>query len=247
MTKKKNPKPPIIDSFNFEPGRVLVKKYEVVSLLGAGWEGEVYQVKEIATGIERAIKLFFPHRDKKNKLSIQYAKKLHKLQSCEMVIQYQTQETLLFRNLPVTFLVSEYVHGDILGDFLKSRRGKRLTDFQGLNLLYALACGIEQIHNLREYHGDLHAGNIIVCKYGLGFELKLLDFYHWVAPKTENIHDDVCSMIKIFYDALGGAKHYQAHDPAIKDICCGLKKNLILKKFRNAGQLRAYLELIELD
>ncbi len=37
------------DSFNLSPGRILAKKYEVVSLLGSGWEGEVYLIREIAT------------------------------------------------------------------------------------------------------------------------------------------------------------------------------------------------------
>jgi hypothetical protein len=30
-----------IESFNLAPGRVLAGKHEVVTLLGAGWEGEV--------------------------------------------------------------------------------------------------------------------------------------------------------------------------------------------------------------
>lgn len=247
MTKAKSKKIPTIQSFDFPAGRILVKKYKILELLGSGWEGEVYKVKEISTGIERAAKFFFPHRDIKNRLVIQYAKKLHKLHSCEIVIKYHTQETMLWRGLNVTFLISEFVHGDLLSTFLKTRSGKRLTDFQALHLLYALATGIEQIHNLGEYHGDLHAENIVVCKFGLGFEIKLLDFYHWSAPKRINIQDDVCDMIKIFFDALGGRKHYKSHSKQIQQVCCGLRKDLILKKFRTAGQLKSYLERLELE
>ena len=40
--------------FGFEPGTILAEKYEVLALLGSGWEGEVYRVCELRTDIERA-------------------------------------------------------------------------------------------------------------------------------------------------------------------------------------------------
>ena len=68
-----------IDTFNLSEGRILARKYEVISHLGSGWEGEVYKIRERNTGIERAAKLFFPHRNIRNKTSKFYAKKLHQL------------------------------------------------------------------------------------------------------------------------------------------------------------------------
>ena len=44
---------PAIESFDFPVGRVLARKYEVVSRLGVGWEGEVYRLRETRTEIER--------------------------------------------------------------------------------------------------------------------------------------------------------------------------------------------------
>lgn len=52
-------------------------------------------------------------------------------------------------------------------------------------------------------------------------------------------------MIHVFHEALGGAKHYSKQPLEIKHICNGLKRSLILKKFRSAGQLRQYLETME--
>ena len=43
-----------IDAFDFPEGMRLSRKYEVVSRLGGGWEGEVYLVKEAGTDILRA-------------------------------------------------------------------------------------------------------------------------------------------------------------------------------------------------
>ncbi|MCH8043431.1 MAG: serine/threonine protein kinase, partial [Planctomycetes bacterium] len=40
---------------------------------------------------------------------------------------------------------------------------------------------------------------------------------------------------------------YAKHPQQIKTICCGLKRSLILKKYRTAGQLREYLEMMQWD
>ena len=234
----------LIDKFDLKPGRILARKYELVQLLGAGWEGEVFLVRERHTGIERAIKLFYPHRNPRDRAASFYARKLHKLRHCSIAIQYHTSETITYRGFPVTLLVSDFVEGELLTRFLDRQPGKRLTPFQGLHLLHALAAGIECIHLMKEYHGDLHTDNIIVQRYGLGFDLKLLDFYHWGAPRPENIHDDVIDLVRILYDAVGGRKHYRNQPEVIKKICCGLKRSLILTKFRTAGQLRENLEAL---
>jgi serine/threonine protein kinase len=245
LTSRSNAKLPRIEEFGFRSGRIIAGKYEIISLLGTGWEGEVYLVRELATDIDRTAKFFFPQRNARDKALQFYARKLHKLRQCPVVIQYHTQDRIEFRKNPVSFLISEFVEGELLSDFIKRQPGKRLPAFAAVHLLHALAKGIECIHALGEYHGDLHPENVIVQRYGLGFELKLLDLYHWGAPNAANIRDDVCDIIRIFYDALGGAKTYARHPPAIKAICCGLKRSLILRKFRTAGQLRGYLETME--
>lgn len=231
-----------IDSFDLSPGRTFARKYEIICKLGSGWEGEVYKIRERSTGIERAAKLFFSHRNPHNKTSKFYAQKLHKLRRCSIVIQYHTEELITYRKIPITVLVSEYIEGELLSDFLNRQPGRRLSPFQAAHLIHALTVGIEEIHHLREYHGDLHLDNIIVRRYGLGFDLKLLDMFHWSTPKKQNIQDDICDLIRIFYDALGGAKQYAKQSPAVKDICCGLKRSLILKKFPTAAQFREHLE-----
>ena len=236
---------PYIDSFRLAPGRILAKKYEVISLLGAGWEGEVYLIREIATGIERTAKIFFPERNPKDKAVKFYAKKLHKLRHCPMAIQYSAQEHLTVKGLPVTLLISEYVEGELLSKFISQQPGKRLQPFQALHVLYALATGMECIHAIGEYHGDLHTDNIILQRYGLGFDMKLVDLFQSDTSKRVSIQNDTVDMIHIFHEILGGAKHYAKQPPAVKAICNGLKRTLILKKFRSASQLRRYIETMQ--
>ncbi len=245
--KKKKTNRRRIKEFGFKPGLIVAEKYEIVALLGTGWEGEVYLLRECSTGIERAAKFWYPHRNPANRVARFYARKLHKLRHCPILIQYHTQETIDYRDQPVRFLVSEYVEGEILSDFLRRQPGKRIPVFQGLHLLHALACGIESIHNLREYHGDLHEENVIIRRYGLSFDLKLVDMFHWGPASQENIHEDVCNLIRIFYEAIGGQKRYARQPVEAKTVCCGLKRSLILQKYRTAGQLRQYLETMQWD
>jgi serine/threonine protein kinase len=238
-------KMPRIVSFDLQAGTVLARKYKVVDRLGAGWEGEVYLIRERATGIERTAKLFFPQRNLNDRAARFYARKLHKLRQCQIIIQYHTRETIVYRGVPVSVLISEFVAGELLSEFLARQPGQRLGPFQATHLLHALASGIECIHAIGEYHGDLHTDNIIVQRCGLGFELKLLDMFYWRAPRAENIYDDVVHLIRIFFDALGGQKHYARQPPEVKAICRGLKRSLLIKKFRTALELRTHLETMQ--
>lgn len=233
-----------IDRYDFTPGRVLAGKYEVEAYLGGGWEGEVYSVIETETGVERTAKFFFPQRNRGNRALRSYAQKLHRLRRCPILIQYHTRDYVTFRGHRIPFLISEYVEGELLNEFVYSRPGKRISPFEGIHLLHALASGMEFIHDLGDYHGDLHAQNIIVEGYGLRFDLKLVDLYLRRGSRPENIFLDVVDMITLLYEAVGGRKHYASQPPVIKEICCGLKHSLIRKKYRTAGQLRQHLESV---
>ena len=114
-----------IDSFNLKPGRIIARKYEITEQLGGGWEGEVYKIIERRTGIVRAAKLFYPRRNRGDKSALLYAKKLHKLRHCPILIQYHTREEILFRRTPITVLISEYVEGEKLSEFIR-RQGRYL-------------------------------------------------------------------------------------------------------------------------
>ena len=233
---------PTITSFDLPAGRILARKYEILDRLGGGWEGEVYHVREVGTGVERTAKLFYPHRNRSDRAARFYAQKLHKLQHCPILIQYHSQETIVVRGHTIRVLVSEYVEGELLSAFLARQSGRRLQPFTALHLLHALSSGIDEIHRTGEYHGDLHTENVIVQRFGLGFDLKLVDLFPWGAPTAQHRADDVINLVRIFYDALGGQRHYARQPLPVKQICCGLKRSLILAKFRTAGQLRDFLE-----
>jgi serine/threonine protein kinase len=233
------------DFFNFEIGETLSGKYEVIRLLGKGWESEVYLVEEVFTGIHRAIKVFFPERNIKNRVLNEYAKKLHKLRDCPLLIQYLTQEKIRKGGEDVFYMVSDYVQSQTLNEFMKKQDKKQFTSFEALHILYDLTKGLEVIHSKNDYHGDLHTSNILINRKGLGFNIKLIDFHKQPGTKKELMRDDIVDLINIFFDILGGASKYSKHKPQIKSIIMGRKKSLILKKFPKVSDLRIYLENLQ--
>ena len=114
-----------IDKFSLPNGRKISSRYTVLDYLGGGYEGEVYKVVENLTKKERAIKLFYPKRNPQFKVSIRYAKKLDKLRDSPIVMDYLTHEIIKIRNTDIAVLVSEYIEGEILGNFVERQKGKR--------------------------------------------------------------------------------------------------------------------------
>lgn len=237
-----------VNTYKLKAGSMLGRHYRILELLGDGWEGEVYQVEEIKTGIIRAAKLFYKHRYKnKNKPHINYAKKLYKLHQCPIVIQYHHQDTFTINGEEVEFLISDFVNGDVLANYLAKQPQKRLQPFEALHLFYALVLGIEQIHFIGDYHGDVHLDNVIVRRKGIHFDVNLIDVMPRGKATKALIQEDVYDLITVLYQMIGGDKYYHRMPEQVKSIILGRKRSLIAKHFKMAGHLRLYLENLEWD
>lgn len=228
--------------FDFPPGRVVGSKYRIEKPLGSGWEGEVYAIVERATGIRRAAKFYYPHRDPTGAKAIAYARKLDALRHCPILMQYHHQETAYVQKQKVTVVISELVQGKRLTDFLRAQPEGRLTTFEALHVFHALAKGIAPIHARGEYHGDIHEGNIMIRRRGVDFEIKLLDFFDLGRPGPAKIRKDVLNMVQVFYALVGGRAHYARQPKVVKQIVRGLKDSLILERFKNAMDIQRHLE-----
>ncbi|MEQ8388592.1 MAG: protein kinase [Alphaproteobacteria bacterium] len=236
---------PRITRFRLPIGRVIGGKYVVEEFLGRGYEGEVYRVSEIRTGLPRAAKLFFPHRNLKDREARSYAIKLERLRHCPIVIQYHHAETVLFQGVPVTCLISEYVDGMLLQNFITAHPGRRLPSFKALHLLHGLVSGIEQIHLSGEYHGDLHTENIMVHPRGIFFDLKVVDFFNYGRSNPDRRLEDLFQLVTLLYEMTGGRRHYRNQPPEIKAICRGLRRDLICRRFPSTSHLRDHLEYFD--
>lgn len=236
-----------MSNLNLFEGQMIAEKYEIVSLLGSGYEGEVYLTREKGTGIERTAKFFYPKRNLNNKCALMYAKKLHKLRNTPNIIQYHNQETVDIAGANVTALISEYVDGEQLSEFITGHPGKRMPLYKALHLFYHIVLGLEKIHASREYHGDLHSENIMVKQIGMGFDVKFLDFYNWGASYHEMKKADILDLVRLLYEMIGGQKTYSKQPQFVREIVCGGKPSLVYKRYKSVSDVRRFLDQLSWD
>ncbi len=235
-------RPGTVKRFDFPTGRAVSGKYVIERLLGSGWEGEVYAIVERNTGIRRAAKFYYPHRDPLGKAAITYARKLDALRHCPILMQYHHQEVAYVKKKRVVVVISELVEGKKLSEFLRDQPDHRLSTFEALHVLYGLAKGIAPIHARGEYHGDIHDANIMIRRSGIGFEVKLLDFFDLGSPTKSKVRKDVLNLVEVFHTIVGGRPAYAGQPRVVKDIIRGLKDSLILARFQSAGDIARHLE-----
>lgn len=233
-----------VKRFDFLAGKSVAGKYEIERPLGSGWEGEVYVIIERNTGIRRAAKFYYPHRDPLGRAAISYARKLDALRHCPILLQYHHQEITYVKRRKVTVVISELVEGQKLSEFLQHQPDHCLTTFEALHVLYSLAKGIAPIHARGEYHGDIHDDNIMIRRQGIDFEVKLLDFFDLGKPTRGKIHKDVLNLVEVFHTIVGGREVYSRQPRVVKNIVRGLKDSLILERFQSAGDIQRHLETL---
>ena len=242
--------PPSTDSanpFGLPQGLLLGGKYEIDALLGSGWEGEVYRVVERRSGAVRAVKLFYPKRNLKDRTSTFYARKLERLSGCGLVVKYHHTESVTVARQRVVALVSECAEGVILERFVHAARGKILPDQEALMILHRIAEGLVQIHARGDYHGDIHGRNVLVRRVGAFFDLRLFDFFDYGAPTAARRREDIVDCVRLFYEMLGGRAKYSGLRPEFKRIICGLRHSLIHSRFPTAARLLHHIETFTWD
>ncbi len=228
-----------------KPGQTLGRNYYILDILGRGWEGIVYKVEERQTGIVRAAKLFYNRPTIRKDWLRRYARKLFTFRHCSIIMQYHHRDVARVGGETTEIMVSDFIDGIKLSDFIAVQPGKRMREFEALHLLHTIASGVEQIHTLREYHGDIHSENLIVQRHGLGFKVGLIDFFDIGRPTKSTIQVDVYDLINLLFECIGGQTRYARISPTVKTIIRGRKKSLIRQRFKNAGELRIALENLE--
>jgi serine/threonine protein kinase len=231
--------------FDLQPGERLGGKYVVEEFMGGGVEGEVYKVVEKRTRIHRAAKIFYPRGNEHDRAARSYARKLDRLRTCPLIIQYHHAESLEIQGTPVTALFSDFVDGILLSDFVAAHPGGRLQPFEALHVIYPIVCGLEQIHGAQEYHGDLHDQNILIRPNGIFFDIKIVDFFDHGRSSGAHRRDDIVDVTRLLHTMIGGSRFYARQPAAIKSICLGLRRDRVYAHFPNATRLRKHLEQLD--
>ncbi len=165
----------------------IANKYVFGKMLGAGGFGITYLGKDESDGKLVAIKEFFPaqicdrradggvipQRDEEVFLkSVQHffeeAKTLYTLVRCPSVARVYS----FFRGNNTAYIVMEYVQGESLAQFVRSRGG-RLPYTQAKNIIVQVALALSEVHSHGIVHSDISPSNILIEPNG---DVKLVDF-----------------------------------------------------------------------
>jgi len=77
------------------------------------------------------------------------------------------------------------------------------------------------------------------------FEDKWLDLFANQPPSRARQREDVVDLVRLLYDMVGGQKRYPRQPPEVKSICRGLRRSLILDRFRSSADLVVHLDGFE--
>ena len=170
------------------------------------------------------------------------AQKLHRLRSCDILMQYRTQEVVQYQGEAVTFMISDSIDGELLSDAIEDQPKGYFTILEALHIIHTLCNGLTKVHNSRDFHGAIAADNILIRRQGLGFQVKLIDLDVSEGNVAAGIASDTFAVIKLLYKLLGGSTTYRNLPLPIRQTIGGLKRATIKGKFKNANDVKNHLE-----
>ncbi len=159
------------DEGRFPPGTLLLDRYRIIALLGAGGMGEVYRATDLTLGQPVALK-FLPESAAADERALVRFRN-------EVRIARQVSHPNVCRVYDIgvldglQFLSMEYVDGEDLGSLL--RRIGRLPADKALEIARKLCAGLAAAHDKGVLHRDLKPanvmldgrGNVLITDFGL--------------------------------------------------------------------------------
>jgi serine/threonine protein kinase len=181
-----------VDSFTPKPTKnpfspeSVPEDFEVMSRLGRGAFGEVFKVKQIATGEVLAMKVLDKEQYFKNSL-VRYAKAERNV-LVMLNHPFITRLHYAFQTDSKLVLLMEYCAGGDLSKLLLKH--KRLSETAALNCICELILALEELHQHNVIYRDLKPENILFDNQG---HAKITDF-----GLSKELEEDSDPMAKTF-------------------------------------------------
>ncbi|MDP3640417.1 MAG: serine/threonine-protein kinase, partial [Nanoarchaeota archaeon] len=146
------------------------ERYRNLGLIGSGGQGQVFKVEERATGTPYAAKRFILDNWEELQRLEDEVKALQKLQHPN-IVAYQDHSALEENWSPELFLVTEYVEGKSLAQYLAE--GKQFSEEEIIDIKEQLVAGLTYAHSQSIVHRDIKPENILLTEEGI---VKITDF-----------------------------------------------------------------------
>lgn len=169
----------------------MINGYSIRQRLGAGWEGEVYRVREQFSQGERVLKLFDPASYRSKQMS-DYCPKLEQLSAVSGIIRFY--HAGYWEAHDCYYLVMQYVEGRPLQRIISRRP---LPLFRSLRIVRDLLRIVRACHSLDCCVGDIHSDNIIITANDRLYIIDV-DLGSQLTRKTAS--DDRIAVCKLLYE-----------------------------------------------
>jgi serine/threonine-protein kinase len=199
--------PPPPDERLARIGEVVGGRYQIVSLLGEGGMGMVYEAKHTFVGRRFAIKFLRPEYARDQDMLVRFQREARAAGALESEnIAAVTDFGVDPSGAP--FIVMEHLAGDDLGHLL-ARTG-RMAVSRAVGVIMQACRGLAVAHASWIVHRDLKPGNLFVLRRADGGDLvKVIDFG---IAKLRSAADDAPSKTKT--GAMMGTPHYMPPEQA---------------------------------
>ena len=156
---------------NLLPTGTRVGNYQILDQLGSGYEGVVYRVVEIPTGISRALKIMYSNTEQSLQHILHTARTFERMGSSGATPRYHhTGHTYLnHRGDSAYYLVFDLLEGITLLEFASSISGEAQARLaEAIRLIYRVAEQIAKVHKLGLAVGDFDSGTNILILHRCG-------------------------------------------------------------------------------
>ena len=155
-------------------GRVVDDKYEVVSVLGTGGMGMVFEARRTLIGDLIALKVLFPRlleSPLQRRLFRDEAVAAARLSHSNVVTVFDTE---LSPETGTAYIAMELLRGRTLKELL--REEAPMDPEKLLPIALEICAGLSEAHHAQIIHRDLKPDNIFLEQTGTGYRVKLVDF-----------------------------------------------------------------------
>jgi len=152
-------------------GRVLGRRYRVLSEIGAGGMGAVFRARHVLVGRDVAVKLMTGGATRD---AVWRERLLREAQTTNLLKHESIVDITDFGDEGgAVYLVMELLEGETLAARLE--RGP-LAPAEALDVALTVASALARAHELDVVHRDIKPGNIFLCRTPHGPRVKVLDF-----------------------------------------------------------------------
>jgi protein kinase-like protein len=147
-----------------QPGRLLAARFRIVTLLGRGGMGEVYEALDTELGESVALKTIradlaaAPSNVDRFRQEARLARRVMHPNVCR-VLEFGRDDS--DPALPVYFLTMELLRGELLTKRLS--RQVRLNALESIDIALQIGAGLRAIHAEGVLHRDIKTNNVLVC------------------------------------------------------------------------------------